>query len=350
MRQVKIVRKIGFLSPAETTSVSTPAAAPAHLAADDLFRFDSGRTLDFLEGTFNVLIAGATGRGKSKSVVEPCLDQLIAAGHGGIVIDVKGNCTDAARTMAAAHGRAADVLELGTSRTATPINLFNGLSLPDLQKMVRSLSVGEFENATGNLDWALKGVKVAHDLIQLLAFISKKEPSFAPNVVLVNALLHNFRLSRGVMHYFKKKHFDSSNYEHTLFVDELQEITFHPLVQKPTSGRALSDWESQTTWNLQAVRRAFSLLAGDPKIRRNFASTLNPKIKLDFGQLVYKQKKIVILRFDPQTTAGGLKIAKFVKEKFYQDAYAHGLLLAHGDFTFCVMDEFQDIIDLDPSN
>ncbi len=350
MRLLKPSKQMGFhLLGSAPASVTTPAVAP--LNSDDLFRFDSGRTLSFGEGTFNALCAGATGRGKSKSFVEPALNRLIGAGFGGVVIDVKGNVTDAARRMAAAHGRAQDVLELGTARTATPINLFNGLSIPDLQKLVRAMSVSEFEHSTGNLDWALKGVKVAHDIIQLLTFLGKREPAFKPNVVLVNAMLHNFRLSRGVMEYFNRKYFDADKYEHALFVDELQDMTFHPLVQKPQKGtKAQGDWDAQTTWNLQAVRHAFSLLAGDPKIRRNFASTLSPKIKLDFGQLVYKQKKIVILRFDPQTTAGGVKIAKFVKEKFYQDAYAHGLLMAPGGFTFCVMDEFQDIIDLDPNN
>lgn len=341
---------IGFLASLSAKPESLPAAAAG--SAGSLFTFDSGQTVSFLEASANVLTAGSTGRGKSTSVVLPALEAVIRAGFGGIAIDVKGNFSAYTRALARRYGREADILELGTGPQATPINLFNGLSMPDIERLMRSVCIGDMEARTWNMDWHLKGVKIVVDMILLLRLLAERDPVFTPNLVLLNAMVTDYKLTRSLMGLFRESVCDADRYDHVLFRDSLQEFAFTPLMPRPTGNgsKQAAEWDMQVEWNLQPVRRSLGLLSGDPKLRANFASLENPDLVLDFGDLVYRQRKIVLLRFDPQTTVGGARIARFIKEKFYQDAYAHGLALEPGEFTFAIMDEFQDIVDLTPDN
>ena len=339
-------RPIGFL--AEVQRKSTPSQPVDQVGT--IITFDSGDRINFADAAGNVMVTGATGRGKTTGAVVPMLDSLISAGFGGIAIDVKGNFSDYARSLARRHGREQDILELGTGPQALPFNIFNGLSLSDLERLVRSITLSEIE-ATNNLDWHLKGVKIVMDMLRLLLFLSENQPALAPNMIILNAMLNDYRLCRSLMRLFLDTVCNDDRHDHVLFRDSIKEFAFTPLMPKyiGATGRQNVEWETQIEWNLQSVRRAFGLLLSDPRLQTNFCSG-DSGFTLDFGDLVYRQNKIVLLRFDPQTTSGGSLIAKFIKEKFYQDVYANGLKLAPGKFTFAVMDEFQDIVDLNPMN
>ena len=64
---------------------------------DILYRFDSGATISFQEGSHNVLAIGGVGRGKTASIVLPMAARCIRAGLPGLIIDVKNNLIDQIR-------------------------------------------------------------------------------------------------------------------------------------------------------------------------------------------------------------------------------------------------------------
>ena len=55
---------------------------------------DGHAKISFWDGTYNILVVGGTGSGKTESVMRPALSQLLHHGCPGIVLDVKGgrNC------------------------------------------------------------------------------------------------------------------------------------------------------------------------------------------------------------------------------------------------------------------
>lgn len=77
--------KMGFCS-----DLFTPPAPVRTITNPDetLIGFDSGRGLSFANATRNIVILGQTGAGKTESAVIPAIRSLLAAGFGGIILDL----------------------------------------------------------------------------------------------------------------------------------------------------------------------------------------------------------------------------------------------------------------------
>jgi hypothetical protein len=338
-------RRIGFLAGQEEPQLHTKP-----VSQDLLYAFDDGEGISFQEGAHNVLVLGGTGRGKTSSVILPALDRLLGAGFGGLVIDVKGNFTEQTRSLARLHGREADILELGTAPSARRINLLSGLDLRTIARLLRSLTLQGVEHSS-NVDWHEKGVNIAMDAAQLLLFLAEGEPCFAPRLSLLHALCTDYGLASSLFAYFKMHALDTARPDHAGFIRRLQNVHFHIFTPQPNgANKSSSEWERQMSWNLQRIREILARLCDDPALIRNFSANTG-EMDLDFARLVYQEKKVVILRFGVGSSGAGTLIARFIKEKFYQDVYCNGLhMLEPGQHTFLVADEFQDIMDVNSTS
>ena len=69
-------------------------------------------------------------------------------------------------------------------------------------------------------------------------------------------------------------------------------------------------------------------------------------VPLDFGELVYRRHKIVLLRFDVDSGPAGEMLCKAIKEQYYKAIMKHGKNREPGRFTFLVVDEFQYVVDV----
>ncbi|MGE4296470.1 MAG: hypothetical protein AB7E47_00455 [Desulfovibrionaceae bacterium] len=346
-RSKKTRQPMGFLAGRDARPRSH--ASDSEDDATLLFRFDEGGTISFREGTHNVLVLGGTGRGKTSSVILPMLDRLIHAGFGGLVIDVKGNFTDQARALARLHGREQDIIELGTAASAHPINLFAGLTPDQIGGLLRTLIMSGVEQDR-NASWMFKGVCIATDVVHLLHLLAEKEPAFVPSLRLLHAACTDYAFARSLMAYFKEHVMDASRHDHVLFVNRLANVKFHVFTPQDSARSKSDDWEMQLSWNLQRTREILGLIVNGPRLLDNFAAQ-DATNYMDFGRLIYEERRIVVLRFSPATNAAGMYLARFIKEKYYMDVYANGLdMLQPGMHTFMVADEFQDVMDVNSSS
>ena len=159
---------IGFLGSAR------PSSPPPFPASDDwLYKFDSGRAITPAQASRGIAVIGATGSGKTRSVVLPLLHRLMLRGSGGLVIDVKGNLGEQTREVAKASGREQDVVEFGTGKRAVTTNLFSGMSNPEISNFFLDVVLNGTDSGDYNSSWHCKGAKMAYDVAIVCRHLSK---------------------------------------------------------------------------------------------------------------------------------------------------------------------------------
>ena len=319
---------------------------------DTLYRFDSGATLTFAEGSHNVLAIGGVGRGKTASIVLPMAARCIRAGLPGLVIDVKNNLTDQIRALARRYGREADVVELGTHPSAERLNLLHGQPFPEIERLLTTVITHRIGH-TLNVDWTFKGVRIATDIAYLLVLLAEAgQHEFQPSFALIAKMLGDYHFSRRVFNYFRRTHYDAHNHRHVSFVTRMTNDAFHPLNERLIeSTRGRQEWDMQLSWMLHQPRRVLEALCRDEALFTHFSHP-DGGLRIDFQDLLYRQRRIVVIRFGIAQNDVGNLIAKWLKEKFYKDIYER---FDNGDipsdlFTFLLLDEFQDILDVDDHN
>jgi hypothetical protein len=86
----------------------------------------------------HALFIGKTGNGKTTGGINPIMESRIAAGYGMMIFDEKGKEHRVVKSIADAHGRLDDVVELGKLHGAT-VNLLHNLSERQLESFFRRL-------------------------------------------------------------------------------------------------------------------------------------------------------------------------------------------------------------------
>jgi hypothetical protein len=166
-------RRIGFIDPARIDAGSRPSAQKAQnqdtAPEDAVLHFDNGETVALADLLHILLVTGTTGSGKTTSILLPALDGLIGRGFGGLVVDVKGSMGPAVRAIAARHGRAADVLEIGPHKTATPVNLLAGATPHGASALFRALFMSHAAGDERNQSFHTAGLAQAVDAWQVLS-------------------------------------------------------------------------------------------------------------------------------------------------------------------------------------
>jgi len=334
--------QIGFTHPTPPQKPSRGPIDPLHI----LLRFDSGKLISFMDALCHLLILGTTGAGKTQSAVLPMLWRLIQAGYCGLVADLKGNLRAGARALARQCGRLKDVFEIGSSSSATPLNLLCGMTMHVVREFLTTLTLRNLQGNFHNADWHLKGINQACDCVQLLRYLTVLNPAFEPTLVMIAEMLNDLELCARLFKLFKESPaYDKNDAQQRRFVRGIESNAFHVFKYdaKKSEGDHSSDFMSQVTWNLQGIRMALRSFLDAPGVSRGFATQGAPG--LDMRELL-KQGKIVLLRFGPETGPVGASLARMVLETYYEAVYAIGLTLDEGRYTFAVLDEYQDMADL----
>lgn len=323
---------------------ATANRVPPKLEEECLLRFDSGRAITFEDAVHHVLVMGTTGGGKTAGVVLPVLARLLAAGHCGLVVDIKGNLRAQVRSLAARCGREADLVEYGTGSCAQPLNILNGMDRHAMYGFFQTLTLQSFRDSSNNLDWHMKGVSVAADCGELLRLLSVLDPIFEPSIVTIAEMLMCPKEAEKLYKLFKCRVFDSTNEEHALFAGSVESNRFHVLRTRKESGsRSEVDTDEQLTWTLQGVRQAIKSFLDAPGIRDHFAAPGAPG--LDMAP-VLRDNRVALLRFDLDTGPIGAGLARVLLARLYAAAYAQGKDLRCGRKCFVAIDEFQEVADL----
>lgn len=314
---------------------------------DQMIHFDSGAAVHFDEALHNSLTLGSTGSGKTSSVMLPACNALFKAGFSGLIIDIKGNFTSEVRTLARFHGREHDIVEFGTSTTAKPLNILDGLSITEVYNLLRKLTVLFCNMDSSNSYWYLQGIQMVTDALQLLRFIAADHEAISPDMVSLGEIANDYILAREMYDYFKEHIYNKKNKEHLRLVKRIDSDFFHLCGY---NAKKMEDYEypQQISWRLGTVWTALEHFMQVPELTQNFAAVAG--CGLNMKELIYDQKKIVILAFNQSAGLVNRVISRHLIEAYYMAVFANGLDLPSGQYTFFIADEFQDCMDLNSEN
>ncbi len=361
--------RMGFLAP-----ISACSASGSHSAArppiksslnDTLFTFDSGRRLSFAEGVRSTLVLGGTGSGKTTSVILPMLDALLRRGFGGVILDVKGNLGAQTRELAKACGRLDDVVEFGSSPDACATNLLADMKQHEIADFFQVLAVNGVEH-DANISWHSKGGSLAADVAQVLTSLSQVERNchfsrqFTPTLKAVFTALSNHVFAANLWKFYcqelgelRAHHQYSQKPDYLMEAEALYHAVnaecFHILLPEDhqASKRDVITAQQQKTWMLQGILKRLKCIQVTHDLMDRFSSLTEATVPLNFTDLVYRQKKIVLVHFSPDCGPTGALLSHCIKERFYQSILKNGSRLASDQYTFMIADEFQHILDVD---
>lgn len=336
----KFKKPIGFLANEET---SQPARAK--VKEDEIFlSLDSGRFITFADATHHLLTLGSTGSGKSQTVIYPALQKLLRAGSFGLIIDIKGNMRGNIRRLAKQCGRENDIIEYGTSPSATPLNMLKGMDRHKLRQFFEQLTIQNFRGASQSIDWHMKGVSVAADCGQLLMFLGEKYPNFPLNCRLIYEMVSDPVEARKLFTFFREKVYDRARPDHKRLVTAVENNRFHALkTVSKFGGSSEATLDENLSWGLHGVRDGLRTFLDAPGVERNFCC---PEAQgLDLTAPV-KDGKLVVLRFDIDTGPVGASLARMMISDFYARIFEFGLSLPKNKKAFVCIDEFQEVADL----
>ena len=361
--------RMGFLAPIPPSSAieslsslcSPTSPSPDHT----LFTFDSGRCFTFAEGVRSTLVLGGTGSGKTTSVILPMLDALLRRGFGGVILDVKGNLGAQTRELAKACGRLDDVVEFGSSPDACATNLLAGMKQHEIADFFQVLAVHGMERDS-NISWYAKGGSIAADVAQVFSSLSQVERNchfsrqFTPTFKAVFTALSNHTFAANLWKFYcqelgalraRYQHAQKPDYlmEAEAFYHAVNAECFHVLLPEDigASNKDAVTNKQQKTWMLQNILRRLKAIQATHNLMDLFSSLAEDAVPLDFTDLVYRQKKVVLVHFSPDCGPTGALLSRCIKERFYQSILKNGSKLPSDQYTFMIGDEFQHILDVD---
>ncbi|MFP4128671.1 MAG: type IV secretory system conjugative DNA transfer family protein [Desulfonatronovibrio sp.] len=340
----------GFLNP-----VGAAVNAPKVWTdlGEPLFTFDSGYSISMEEANHNVLVIGITGCGKTSTLVNSAIDRAMMEDMGGLVFDVKNNFTSNVRRLAALAGREDDVVEIGSHDTAQPVNILKGYSLEEQLDILEGMVMQNVKDSR-NADWHYKGVRMTQQVCAALHHLDRMNPDqcFAPSLALIARLINDQELAQKTWDLFVKC-MDPANPDHQQLKAQVEADNFtilqaHTVSAKPD--RYTKEWDQQVSWMLAIPRKCLEEFASG-SLADNLSAVDGSG--LDLEDLIFRQNKIVVVRFSVKSGAPGNRLARMIKERFYSAAYSRfdqeDTEKSH-KYVLCLMDEFQDIVHLDENS
>lgn len=310
-----------------------------------LLRFDSGRVITHKDGACHTFVGGATGSGKTESVVLPAVNHHLAAANRMLVTDEKGNLGDSLRALARIHNREGEIAEYGCSPLARKINLVSGMSGDSLRRFLEDLIMHTLHGQTENIAWYLKGVYDTVRLYKLLLYMSEKfGPQFLPDLVMLQGLLEDHEAARRIYAVFKKAIFNPADRRHKKLVASIDSNKFSILWRKKFEKSSDfddggSDYDNQITWNLQGIRMALQDFIEAPGVAAHFAMPGGPPLDI---MADVQSGAIVLPRFALDTGPIGAMLTRVIIDDYYKAILSLGVDAASRQPTFICMDEFQE--------
>ena len=330
-------RRIGFLS-------ATQSQAGERLPAPDaLLQFDGGESVSFEDARHNTIVLGTTGSGKTASIILPAAQRLIAAGFGGLVVDIKGNFTEQIRAIARASGREKDVVELGTGPQARKVNLFAGASAQRMYDLLQQFMLCCAASDDHNRAFHLRGLRCVIDALVMLRMMSERG-GLPMHLCVLERLMNDEQYARECFLRFCNSIRDEDDLEAHDLVKRIKGDQFHFISEGVPRGMH-STWQEQVGFRLGVIRTALQLLRQTRNLEAQFFAY--GKSAPDIAREVYRHRRIVVLRLAPDCGELGAVLARTLLRDYYAAVYAHGLQLPEGQYTFCITDEAQDFLSVD---
>lgn len=309
---------------------------------DCMLAFDSGKYVSFADALSHTLVFGTTGTGKTRSVAGPAIGAHILAGHGGLIIDAKGNLIDFVRSFAAKAGRSVEVLEYGTFPSAIPVNIISKMTPALFYDFCFDIMRSSYNGNSHNEDFHMKACSIARDCFEFLQFMQKRIPECEPTLPLILEMFCNPRKATEIFEIFANDMADKDSKEEQALIGLVRNSQFHVLSQTEKKLRnAGNTHHEQCSYYTQTIQAVLKSWLATPGIKEKFCANGYGSIDMDKH---YLSGKIVVLRFGAGCGTVASRLARGVINSFYEVVYLLGLQSKRESFV-CI-DEFQEVADL----
>jgi len=306
--------------------------------------------ISFWDATYNILVLGGTGSGKTESVMRPALAQLLDHGCPGIVLDVKGDYASMARRY---PGRA---VVIGTGPGARPINLLAGMSDDRFRQFAASLSESKHAVSTTNgAYYAQMGIDAVTTIFLFIRHGLHREPTLAD---LGHYLTRPREFCAMVLEW--ENRFEDVHPELEAQLEQERNNVFGILGVGASDGIVVEDPSrraEQWAWSTNYVRSVLGPFSRDRRLRKMFSPPeVSVESGLDITKLIYRQMKTLVLDC-PQAQYGGcaVLVSRLLRMQFADavrtssEPMRRRLGFGRDRFTFMLCDEFQEHIACDAS-
>ena len=292
--------------------------------------------LTYENAILNNLVIGSTGTGKTSTVILPMIENLIKNNTPGLILDIKNNLTDYIYNIAEKYNKKDMLIELSIFPTGKKVNILNGIDKETLKTLIKNSFPIDIHS---NKDpyWTIQGLKIIEDVIDVY-FILKETLEDIPELSFLtfNTILNNEKNARKIYNLFLQK--CKKHPEYKEIINRINSYAFH-IFKNPDNFDNKETYHSQLTWTKTNVFNYFEALGTLPYF--NFNYIYNKDFILDFNDLFYKQKKIVILRLDFIFDNLEQKfLSNFIRQKMIKDLISSG---NKTEYTFNLIDEFQTV-------
>jgi len=309
--------------------------------------------LTFENALMNTIIIGATGTGKTKAVLLPILEGVLKNNLPGLIIDIKNDFTNDIRKLAKLYNREKDLIEIGSYETATDINLINGLSREEVINLFHSILSKQFsdKDTSGGNYWFEQGFSIFEDIINIYYYIYEtlkdieevKELIIPPSIYILTELMLDPSKAKTIYELFKA-FYNKSHIEKDIKA-KIEQYAFHILNEKEDP-QGMKD--SQLSWTRGKIILALKKFTENKYINK-FSNIENNDFTLNFKNLLYKQNKIIILRFNILDGKLASLISDFIRKKMIHDIIEYNSNIPENKRkeVFMLMDEFQSIVNFE---
>ncbi len=293
----------------------------------------------------NLLVLGATGTGKTTTIIKPCIESLIKTNSFGLIFDLKGNLFADVLHLAEKYGREKDVLLLGTYDFCQPINLLKSIENEDQLKKILDRIVPKYEDDKNKI-WRELGV---NDILNVFTMYNayKRIKNIKEDLTLqlLLQMITNKEIINEIYETIENK-IENLTGKELLVYKESTTNNFSLIKTLNTEDIGSKEQES---WRSGVIRQLFS--AKSEKIIHNFYE----KGDLNLKELLFNENKIIVLCAKPEEYFSIIEECSYIRKLFMEavtslNKYERKELKIGEDFnrySFLLIDEYQGFVDFE---
>ena len=287
-----------------------------------------------------ILVTGATGTGKTVSVMEPALKVLLDAGCGGVVLTTK----DA--DLGLVYDFPEQVVVIGGSNIATPVNLIGSMSLHTIKAFLDGLRLSLNSREPY---WGSRSVVYAQFVVETLRLMGD------------NPTLATIYEALSEPSWFVKRFDEWIGYqpnlprEYRALLDGVLKDPFSILVmgessQLPEGMAPRDEAPKQYGWHTMHLLPLIQPFSADQRLRERLCDPLAPA--LDLQEMIYERHQVILTDIPEHVFGSAGRLVNEVLRVAMRNAvlsYDRHREQGYGRdrFTFMVIDEFQHHVSFD---
>lgn len=301
------------------------------------------------EATKNILVTGATGSGKTTSILLPILENLIKNNCPGLILDIKSDLYSHIYTIANKENKLNNILFIGTYDFCQNINILASIkNVNQLKNILNSIKATTHSESY----WWENGVDDVIDIVILHEWLIKNCQN--------QEYIYSFK---NIFDYINKDGYVKEIVEQaeafSLSANEeiisiINKIKSEPFSLYNITNNSDADDKRQKMWRSGQVSNVIA-----PFIKQPFSSQFSDIQKnTTIHDYIYKQGKIIVLVMPIEHESVGHTIGKLIREIFFKSVLSnnnsereiYSIGKENNRYTFLLIDEYQFFVNSEGKN